>query len=67
MSSLFVLSFRGEKISCPLYPLPPLVFVLATLMIAAIGAYLKPVEGIAGITTLSVGLMVYFLTRKRLS
>ncbi len=44
VSSLFVLSYRGEKISCPMYPLPPLVFVLATLMIAVIGAYLKPVE-----------------------
>ncbi len=67
VSSLFVLSYRGEKISCPLYPLPPLVFVMATLTIAAIGAYLKPIEGVAGITTLSVGLMVYLLTRKRSS
>ncbi len=67
VSSLFVLRYRGEAVNCPLYPLPPLVFVGATLMIAAIGAYLKPVEGLAGMVTLSVGLLVYFALYKRAS
>lgn len=63
VSSLFVLRFRGEKISCPLYPIPPLIFVVSTLVIALIGAYLRPVEGATGLATLVAGLLVYFATR----
>lgn len=64
VATLFLLRYRGDNVPVPLYPWPPLIFVSATLMIAAIAGIQKPVECVAGVVTLSVGLVVYFLTRQ---
>ena len=64
VATLFLLRYRGDKVPVPLYPWPPLIFVSATLMIATIAGIQKPVECIAGVVTLAVGLVVYSITRK---
>ncbi len=61
VATLFLLRYRGEKISVPFYPWPPLIFVSATLMVATIAGFQKPNECIVGVITLMVGLVVYFL------
>jgi amino acid transporter len=61
VATLFLLRHRGEDVRVPWYPLPPLVFVVATLMVAAIAGYQKPIECIAGLITLVFGLVIYAL------
>ncbi len=63
VSTLFLLRYRGEKIAVPCYPWPPLIFVAATLMVAMIAGYRTPVQCQAGLLTLTVGLVVYFLSK----
>ncbi|MGV3485189.1 MAG: APC family permease [Planctomycetaceae bacterium] len=57
---LFLLRFRGERVAVPFYPFPPLLFVAATLMVAAIAGYQQPRECMAGLVTLAFGAAVYF-------
>ncbi len=61
VASIFLLRRRGELISVPLYPLPPLIFVAGTLMIAGIAGTKQPVELAVATTTLAIGCGVYFL------
>ncbi len=64
VASLFLLRYRGDQVKVPFYPWPPLVFVAATLMIAAIACYQRPVECIAGLLTLASGLGFYVLRNR---
>ena len=59
VATLFLLRYRGERVPVPCYPWPPLIFVTATLMVAGIAGYQKPIECVAGLATLAVGGLVY--------
>ena len=49
---------------CPLYPLPPLVFLAAGLFALAYTLVERPVQAVAGILTMVAGCGLYFLAGK---
>jgi len=63
--TIFLLRYRGEKIRVPFYPWPPLIFVIGTVMIATIAGFKQPVECLAGLLTLLVGVVVYAFTKNK--
>ena len=67
VSLLFWLRLRGEKIRVPLYPLPPLVFVLGTLIVAILSAVRQPGGAVAAVVTILFGMLLYpwFARRSR--
>ena len=67
VASIFLLRSKGKPIAVPFYPWPPLVFVVATVMVAGIAGFKQPVECVCGLVTLGVGLVIYYVTpRSRL-
>lgn len=67
VSLLFLLHLRGQKVRVPLYPLPPLVFVLGTLVIAILSAIEQPREAIAAAVTILFGMLLYPWFSKRVA
>ena len=67
VASLFVLRRRGEVIDLPLYPLPPLVFLGGTLVIAVVAGIEKPIELAFAVATLIVGLIAAPFSRRHSS
>jgi len=65
VATIFLLRYRGEKIRVPFYPWPPLIFVIGTVMIASIAGFRQPIECLAGLVTLAVGLVVYGLFKPK--
>lgn len=59
VATLFVLRSRGEKLSVPFYPWPPLIFVAGTLLTASIAGYRNPAEFAVALATLAAGLVFY--------
>jgi APA family basic amino acid/polyamine antiporter len=62
---LLVLRWREPELvrpfRCPCYPLPPLVFLSAGIFSLVYTLAVRPVQGIAGMLTMGVGLGLYFL------
>ena len=56
-SLLFFVKLRPGTI--PLYPLPPLLFVSATLLTATLAAYREPAQAIVGLATIVFGAVLY--------
>lgn len=61
VGSLFVLHYKGEKIELPFYPLPPLIFVVGTLVITAIAGIDRPAQLLVAGGTLAIGVIAYQL------
>ncbi len=59
VATLFVLRARGEKLSVPVYPWPPLIFVAGTLLTATIAGWRNPAEFVVALATLAAGLVFY--------
>ena len=49
----------------PLYPLPPLVFALASCLILVLAYLERPVESSIALGTVGLGIPVFFLFRRR--
>jgi APA family basic amino acid/polyamine antiporter len=49
----------------PLYPLPPLVFALASCLILVLAYFERPVESSIALGTVGMGIPVFFLFRRR--
>lgn len=64
---IFVLRRRGEPVRTVWYPLPPLLFVVATLATAAIAAANEWRQAAAAAITLGLGAALYPFIRKRRS
>lgn len=65
VATLFVLRSRGEKLSVPFYPWPPLIFVAGTLLIAAIAGWRNPAEFAVALGTLATGVVIYAIMQFR--
>jgi APA family basic amino acid/polyamine antiporter len=67
VASLFVLRRRegAQRVPIPGYPFVPSLFVLSTLSFAGLAAVRRPVEPLAGVTTIALGVMLYWLTSWR--
>ncbi|MAT13713.1 MAG: amino acid transporter [Planctomyces sp.] len=63
VSTLFIGSWDRSNLVDRVLRGMALIFVLATLLIAGLAAWNKPIEGIAALVTLCVGGVVYLLTR----
>lgn len=59
VTTLFLLRRRGQLLVVPGYPWPPLVFVVGTLLVAAVAGFQRPVELAVAAATLLVGLLIY--------
>ncbi|TWU58202.1 APC family permease [Rubripirellula reticaptiva] len=64
VAMLLVLRFRGEIERLPLYGIPPVIYVIATLGIAVMYAISKPEQAIAAAATLVIGGM-FFVTKRK--
>lgn len=64
-SSLVWLRYRHgyAAVPIPLYPLPPILFIGGTLLFAGLTAYRQPIQCLAGVVTILVGLVVYLVIR----
>jgi APA family basic amino acid/polyamine antiporter len=49
----------------PLYPIPPLVFALASCLILVLAYFERPVESSIALGTVGIGIPVFFLFRRR--
>lgn len=64
VAMLLVLRWRGEIQRLPLFGIPPLIYVIATLGIAVMYAISKPEQAVAAAATLVVGGMFFVVKRK---
>ncbi len=64
VATLFLLRRRGDLVAVPWYPLPPLVFVGGTLVIAAIAAIRQPTEFAVALATIASGWLAYRIAGK---
>jgi len=64
VSTIFVMRARGERIEVPFYPVPPLVFVAATLVIATVAGVQQPASAVTGLLTMATGLLLYACRRR---
>lgn len=66
---VFILRYKHKHVKTsyktPLYPLPPVLFLLITLWILYNIVREKPVESFYGLLTVVAGLLIYFLTDKK--
>ncbi len=65
VSSLFVLRAHGEKVSVPLWPLPPIIFIAATLVLIITAAIIQPVQIAFTAGVIVVGLIVFAILYRR--
>ncbi|MBX2849096.1 MAG: APC family permease [Acidiferrobacterales bacterium] len=66
VSSLFVRHWRlGERPISAWYPIAPLIFVVATLLFAALSAISEPIKLLALLPTLILGTLAYWLSEPR--
>jgi len=65
---VIVLRWRRPELArpfrCPGYPVTPLVFLALNLLALGYTAAVKPVSAAAGLTTLLVGMGLYFFARR---
>lgn len=61
--TLFVLRYRGQKIRTIGWPVVPIVFIVATLVLSILSATIKPLEVAAAVGTIVIGLAGYYATR----
>jgi APA family basic amino acid/polyamine antiporter len=66
---MLVLRWREPELArpflCPLFPLPPLIFLGAGLFSLVYTVAVRPVQAGAGILTLAAGVCLYFVVRKK--
>ncbi|HBJ38965.1 MAG TPA: hypothetical protein DDZ51_30305 [Planctomycetaceae bacterium] len=65
VGSLFVLRSKGDEVAVPLYPWPPLVFVVGTLVITLIAGIDRPAQLVVAGGTLATGIVVYLFGSAR--
>jgi APA family basic amino acid/polyamine antiporter len=67
VASLFVLRRRegAQRVPIPGYPFVPGLFVLSTLSFAGLAAVRRPVEPLAGVVTIAIGVVLYWLASWR--
>jgi APA family basic amino acid/polyamine antiporter len=67
VASLFVLRRRegAEHLPIPGYPVVPGLFVLCTLSFAGFAAFHRPLELVAGVATIAIGVVFYLLMASR--
>ncbi|MEQ8235084.1 MAG: amino acid permease [Gammaproteobacteria bacterium] len=65
VAALFVLARRDGVAPMRGYPWLPLVYVGATLVLAALSAWQRPLEPLAGLATGALGLVAWWLARRR--
>ena len=65
VSMLLVSRFRGERRKLPLLGIPAIFYVVATLILAALYALQEPLQAVAGIATVTIGLLLYPWIGKR--
>jgi len=67
VAGVIVLRVKEPKLerpyTCPLYPIPPLVFVLATLWIVTNTLLTDPKHALSGLALIAAGVPLYFLFR----
>ena len=65
VSALIILRQRDgpREVPVPLYPLPPILFIVATLCFASLAAWQQPVELLAAVLTLGSGALIYHLLK----
>jgi APA family basic amino acid/polyamine antiporter len=61
---VFKLRKTGHRTRMPLYPVPPLVFIAASLAILTLAYLERPVESTIALATVAFGLPVYVLFRR---
>ena len=66
VASLFVFVTRhgNNGLTLPGYPWAPAIFIIFTLLFAALGAIRQPIEMLAAVITLLTGAAVYYLSSK---
>ena len=64
---VFKLRQKHQDIRVPLYPVPPLVFIAASLAIQTLAYLERPVESTIALATVALGLPVYILIRRNRS
>lgn len=55
---------RGDAFTMPLFPLVPLIFIVAQLMILTLSYFERPVESSIAVATVLVGIPVFFIFRR---
>jgi amino acid transporter len=62
--ALFVLKRRSEAIAVPLWPWPPIIFVLATFALIVVSGFVLPNRIIPSIGSIALGLVAYFVAKR---
>jgi APA family basic amino acid/polyamine antiporter len=66
VAGVMVLRVREPQLSrpykIPLYPLPPLVFLIISFWVLGHASQRNPIESIVGVGLLLIGIPLYFLT-----
>ena len=67
VAGVFVVRRRGGAVPVPLYPLPPLVFLVGTAAFATLTLVRQPAQALAAAATLASGLVAYRLAGRKAS
>ena len=64
VAMVFVLRWRGDIDRLPMWGIPPLVYVLATLFVSVLSAVEDPKQAVAAAITLALGFILFPLVRR---